>query len=287
MGKDKYVIMDTDMENEIDDKFALVYALKSQEISVNSITIAPFSGSVYTKTDTIQEGNEMSFATTKNILEMCGVQLPVYQGSNVYFNAYAGEIPDASKEMIDACEKHEEVVILGLGALTNVAIAIKEKPEIAEKMEVLWLATNIIDFGCNDDFNLIQDVEAARFVFEHVRALSLIPGRGVASALLTSVYEFEHYTKDTNEINAYLYNEMKTKVVDYVGRNKVLWDLAVIAFYLNETQSLDWCRYKWMKRPRFQDDCGYGTETYPKEMKYVYYIERNFVYRDFYTKLMK
>lgn len=50
------IILDTDMCNEIDDQFALVYLLKSiDNFNLEAITIAPFFKSGYAICDTIEK----------------------------------------------------------------------------------------------------------------------------------------------------------------------------------------------------------------------------------------
>ena len=69
----KKIILDTDMYNEVDDQFALVYLMKSLDVfELEAITIAPFLHSHYSLTGikTVAEGIEKSYETTLKLLDM-------------------------------------------------------------------------------------------------------------------------------------------------------------------------------------------------------------------------
>lgn len=84
------VILDTDIKNEIDDQFALVYLMKSlNEVNIEAITIAPFSSTKYTQTKSIKEGINLSYNTACQILDLLDVpeyKSKIYKGATKYFN---------------------------------------------------------------------------------------------------------------------------------------------------------------------------------------------------------
>ena len=84
------IILDTDMSNEIDDQFALTYLIKSlKDFNLEAITIAPYLNSGYSKTETIDEGTQLSFNTTLNLLDLLNhgeLKDKVYKGATNYFH---------------------------------------------------------------------------------------------------------------------------------------------------------------------------------------------------------
>ena len=59
----------------------------------------------------------------------------------------------------------QPLYVVAIGAITNVASALLMKPEIAEKIVLVWLGGHAWTWPDTREFNLIQDVAAARVVF--------------------------------------------------------------------------------------------------------------------------
>jgi len=200
----KNVILDTDTYNECDDQFALAYLLKNQNIfNIEAITIAPYSYQkpvVTPKDSIINSYNEavkickwLNFDTNK-----------IYKGSTDYIvNDYV-ERNEAVDKIIEIALKNNKTSIMAIGALTNVALAIKMEPKIIDKIEIVWLGGHSLLQDNNLEYNFKQDIEAVRTVFASKVKLTIIPCKNVASNLRTTVCELEHYLKDKNELNNYL-----------------------------------------------------------------------------------
>ena len=56
--------------------------------------------------------------------------------------------------------------MLGIGAITNIALALKKEPKIINKIEIIWLGGNELDYKDNLEYNFKQDIEAVKIVFE-------------------------------------------------------------------------------------------------------------------------
>lgn len=124
--KEKFkVILDTDTYNECDDQFALAYMLKSQDIfDVEAITVAPYQN----KQCTVVEGQENSF---QEILKICNwlkfdTKNKVFKGSEDFMINGYNESNDAVNKIIEIALKNEKTYILAIGAIPNVALAIKK-----------------------------------------------------------------------------------------------------------------------------------------------------------------
>lgn len=144
------------MYNEIDDQFALTYLIKSLDVfDLQAITIAPFSKSGYANTMTIEEGTEKSYETTLKILDLLNkpeFKSLVYKGATKYFKDSEDD-NDAVNKIIEIAKKNEKPSILAIGAITNVALAIKKAPEIICKIKVVWLGGNTFLTKDNSEFN--------------------------------------------------------------------------------------------------------------------------------------
>ena len=287
----KKVILDTDMYNEIDDQFALTYLIKSLDVfDLEAITIAPFSKSGYANTMTIEEGTEKSYQTTLNILDMLDkseYKNLVYKGAINYMND-SGEDNDAVSKIIEIANKNEKTIILAIGAITNVALAIKKTPEIIDKIKVVWLGGNTFLTKDNSEFNFRQDIKAVQTVFDSGVELVVIPCRNVASNLSTTIYELEHYLNKDTKLNNYLkeiFIKCKKSFMkepkDEIGSSKTLWDLSAIAYEINA----DWFKSEMISCPNVLDNGLYEQTSDRHNVIFVNDLYRNKIYQDFFIKM--
>ncbi|MCI8640505.1 MAG: hypothetical protein HFJ59_01320, partial [Clostridia bacterium] len=224
------VILDTDIYNECDDQFALSYLLKSQDkFNIQAITVAPYH---HDNNISIEEGIDKSY---DEIIKICNwlnfdYTNKVFKGSTDYVANDYNEENDAVNKIIEIANKNDKTYILAIGAITNVAIAIKKEPKIIDKIEVIWLGGNSFLSKNNKEFNFKQDVQAVRTVFESKVKLTIIPCKNVASNLRTSIYELEHFLKGKNELCDYLCQRFYNDGVHGIQERRVIWDISVIAY---------------------------------------------------------
>ena len=55
--------------------------------------------------------------------------------------------------------------VAAIGAITNVASAILMKPEIINKIVVVWLGGHALNWKDTREYNLHQDIHASRIIF--------------------------------------------------------------------------------------------------------------------------
>lgn len=289
----KNIILDTDMGNEVDDQFALAYLIKSldkEELNLQAITIAPFSNSGYANTKTIEEGTELSFKLTCNILSMLDkneLKSMVYKGALSYYTDKK-EDNEGTNKIIEIARKNDMTTIVAIGAITNVALALDRAPDITDKIEVIWLGGNSFLSDRNDEFNFRQDIEGVRKLFSSKVNLTVIPCLNVASNMGISIYELQHYIGHLGEIGSYLCQAMKdckkafTKSpLDEVGQTKTIWDLASVAFAMHK----EWFATKEISCPEILDDLSYAYTTDNHKINFVSNLSRHKIYQDFFLKM--
>ena len=286
------IILDTDISNEVDDQFALVYLMKSlNDFNLEAITIAPFCSNGYMKINSVKEGCDISYNTACNILDMLNEEKYksiVYKGASEYFYE-SKEINKGVQKIIDIARKNEHTTIVAIGAITNVALAIYNAPDIVGKIDVIWLGGNSFLSNKNDEYNFRQDVEGVRYVFESKVKLVVIPCKNVASDLSTSIYELEHYLRDKGEIGSYLcdiFSKIKKNYtkssIDEIGQTKTLWDLSAIAYLINRE---DWFIESEISCPLINDDLSYSITRDRHKIKFVNNLRRKKIYQDFFIKM--
>ena len=276
------VILDTDTYNECDDQFALVYMIKNQEIfNIEAITVAPYSHKE--KNETVINGREKSY---NEILKICNwldfnTTKKVFKGAENYIcNGYE-EYNDAVNKIIKVALRNNKTYIMAIGAITNVALAIKKEPKIIDKIEVIWLGGHSLLQNNNLEFNFRQDVDAVKIVFESKVKLTIIPCKNVASNLRTSVYELNHYLKDKSELCNYLIDRFYNDGYHGIQERRVIWDISVVAYMINK----DWFTSEDISCPNIKEDTSYEITTDNHKITMVNYIDVNKVFVDLFKKL--
>ena len=277
------VIMDTDTFNEIDDQFAVAYALKSSErIDMQAFFAAPFFNE---RSIGPKDGMEKSYNELNKILSLMGNKIPVFKGSDMFMPD--SETPvgsDASSYLAKlAMESSEEdpLYVVSIGAITNVASAILTNPDIIQKIVVVWLGGHALHWKDTREFNLYQDVHAARIILDSGVPLVLIPCMGVASHLVTTLSEVRDYIKDQGEIGKYLYEIFFNVTNGEFARSRVIWDISTIAFLNNDT----WTPSVLVHSPIISNEGFWSVDMTRHFIRYVQYIKRDEVFCDFFMKL--
>ena len=281
------VVIDTDTFNEVDDQFALAYALFSGErLGVEAIYAAPFTNE---RAETPGDGMHASYEEILRLLSL--MERPhsglVHKGSDAYVGA-AG-VPCRSAAALDLVERamtataEEPLYVVGLAALSNIASAILIEPRIIGNIVVIWLGGHALYWPDTDEFNLRQDIPAARLVLDCGVPLVLMPCNGVVRALNTTMAELERYVEPAGKLGAFLTDRVRDYSDDHLGWSKPIWDMAPIAYLVNE----EWAPSDLVHSPVLTDQATWSVDTSRHLIRCTRFIHRNKVFRDFFTKLAR
>lgn len=275
------VILDTDTYNECDDQFALAYLLKSQnKFNIEAITVAPYH---HDNGISIQEGIDKSY---NEIIKICNwlkfdTKNKVFKGSTGYTGDGYCDNNDAVNKIIEIASKNTKTYILAIGAITNIAIALKKAPNIIDRIEVIWLGGHSFLSKDNKEFNFRQDVQAVRDIFESKVKLTIIPCKNVASNLRTSIYELEHFLKGKSELCDYLCEKFLNDSIHGITERRVIWDISVIAYMINK----EWFETGKISCPNIKEDTSYELTENNHKIIIVNYLNVDEIYRDLFEKL--
>jgi purine nucleosidase len=233
------MVLDTDTYNEIDDQLALVYSLLSPErLEVKAIYAAPFHNS---RSQGPKDGMERSHAEIITLLDkLKRLDLPeqpvVCRGAEEWLTtAQAPVESEATAHLIRLVENQpagELLYVVGIAAITNIASAILLKPEIIERIVVVWLAGHPHSYHHSNEFNLQQDIEASRVLLNCGVPLVMMPCYNVAEHLLLTREDAKNRLDGRGEIGAYLCSEF-IDYADQVGADsRPIWDMAPIAWMI-------------------------------------------------------
>lgn len=141
------LVLDTDAYNEIDDQFAIAYALRAKErIHLCALYAAPFFNNNSTSPE---DGMERSYQEILNLLSLSGENVPAFKGSKGYLSDE--KTPQESAAASDLAQRamayspEAPLYVAAIGAITNIASALLLKPEIADRMVVVWLGGNALN----------------------------------------------------------------------------------------------------------------------------------------------
>lgn len=244
MNKRK-IIIDTDPG--IDDAVALALALFSDELDVQLITTVA--------------GNVSIEKVTKNTLQLLpfyekkvpvaiGAARPLMQepidASGVHGETGMGgyDFPEEDhsllleKSAVEAMkdvilDSEEKITLVPIGPLTNIAILIREYPEVMENIDEVVLMGGSVgrgNAGVYSEFNIKVDPEAAKIVFES--GMNIVMA-GLDVGLKALVYpEDSEVIKDMNKVGNMFYHLFKTYRGGSFKTGLKMYDSCAIAYLL-------------------------------------------------------
>lgn len=278
------MVLDTDTYNEIDDQFALMYALRSQErLNVEAVYAAPFHNN---RSEGPADGMEKSYQEILRVLDRMGIVPPegfVLKGSTRYLQSI--ETPCDSKAARDlirrAMAAEEPLYVAAIGAITNIASAILIEPRIIEKIVVVWLGGHALHWPDTKEFNLKQDVLAARVVFDSGVPMVQIPCVDVVTHLNTTLAELERYIDGKSPIGTYLTQIVREYSDDHYAWSKVIWDVSAIAYLVNS----DWVPTNIVHSPVLTDQVTWSVDKRRHFIKSAYLVDRDQIFKDLFNKV--
>lgn len=166
----KRILIDTDIGGDVDDALALAMALNTPELEIVGIT------NVYL-------ANAWRAGVTHRILKTWGVdeKIPVTAGAEKplvgwwddnhspapleRYGCFRGEeLPCAADFIVEAAKRYDDLTVVAIGPMTNVALALAKNPEIAKRIEIIMMGGQV--FRAHPEWNIQCDPEAAKAVFE-------------------------------------------------------------------------------------------------------------------------
>jgi purine nucleosidase len=278
------MVLDTDTFNEIDDQFALTYALLSPErIELEAVYAAPFHNE---RSNSPEDGMLKSYDEILHILNHLGYAREhfVFHGARAWLSDMQEPVRNAAVEdLIRRAreERAEPLYVVAIGAITNIATALLLAPDIASQIVVIWLGGNALYWPTAREFNLQQDVRASRVIFDSGVPLVCVPCKGVTDHLLTTQAELERYVKGRGSIGDYLFDIFSATRSDHFAYSRVIWDMAPIAWLINST----WVPTEVVHSPILTTELTYSIDTSRHFIRYAYQVDRDAIFGDLFRKL--
>ncbi len=286
-------ILDTDAYNEIDDQFAITYFLRSKE-NINPIAIyaAPFLNE---RSISPKDGMEKSHKEILKLLTLCkreDMVKTVKTGAENFLPDENTPVPSpASRDLIEKAKKYspeKPLYIISIGAATNLASALIEAPEIAENIVIVWLGGNGRHYKDGREFNLMQDIAAARVIFLSGAPFIQLPCVGVVSAFNTCEGEMKQWLYGKNPLADYLSRSTVAAAELYAkGKpwTRAIWDVTAVAFLTAARGGFMDFAITDMLLPSY--DFKYEAPKAPRKMTYVSFINRDRLMEDLFKKILE
>jgi len=328
------VLIDTDTANEIDDQFAIAWALlRPERIRVEAITAVPFSfrhhipelqaaetairsgrkheehllggfqgwinrlhaqGRSVDDLDLVgpAEGMELSLREILRVCAACGTTPPVHRGASRY-SLHDGDIvwSPAAEAIVDLARSGDgPLYIAAMGCVTNIAAALWRAPEIARDIVVVWTSAypSHAPQSVRPSLNLVQDVPAARCLFDSGVPLIYLPGYQVGAQLKISLPEMERFVAGRGAIGALLHDlyinnplHRMFALTDTARRSWVIWDMICIAWLLDPA----WVPTHLTTSPVLTADLHWRKDPARHLIREAHDIQRDEIFLDFYDCL--
>jgi inosine-uridine nucleoside N-ribohydrolase len=284
-------VLDSDTYNEIDDQFAVAYAVRSsQHLNLEAIYAAPYLND---RSTSAGDGMQKSYEEILRILGRLKLDAKklAFTGSK-QFMTKAGvpvESPAATDLIAKALKPRSgPLYVLTIGAPTNVSSAILMEPKIKDRIVVVWLGGQPYDWPTAREFNLFQDIHSSRVLYDSGVALLNVPTKNVSEHLRTTVWEVDHFLKGKSPIADYLASEFATFARQHTpspnyAYSKVIWDISAIAWLVNSK----WVPSAVVPSPLLTDDFRYEKGSGRHKVRVATNVNRDAVFNDLFAKLVQ
>lgn len=314
-SKKKRVIVHSDVKNEADDHFAIMQHLLTPSIDVKGIVAGHFEFMAanipnLAKMQGISEedieerakdyitprGTSMdaSYEEGKKLLELAQIDdVPLIKGSK-YEISDRKNLPESEGAdfIIEEAMKEEDtpLYVALLGCTTDLAIAYLKEPKIADKVTAIWIGGGDYPNG-GFEFNMQQDVEAARILFESPMKIWQVP-IGTYKTMEISLAELVRYIKPCGDIGAYLCEQM-LEFNDKLGKmghqspfphgeSWCIGDNPTVSVLLQGAERNCW---HMEKAPFINDDLSYTPNPEGKEIRVYDSVDTRLTISDLFAKL--
>lgn len=285
------VIVHTDCKNEADDQYAVAHHLMTPRFDVKGLVAGHFwkNPQQYGKLGTAQA----SYDEIIKVMDLMGLkdQYPVKLGASRGLEDEKTPIDsEGARFIIEEAMKDVKrpLYIACQGAVTDVASALLMKPEIADRMTVIWIGGGDYPKG-GFEFNLMMDIHAVNVIFSSKVPVWQVP-MSLYKVMAVSLAELQLKVRPCGEIGKYLFEQM----VDFnhvAAKYEMAWphgeiwglgDQGTIAVLMEELEKVS---YDLVPAPRVAEDMTYIHGQNNREIRVYNYLDARLTLEDFFAKL--
>jgi purine nucleosidase len=281
------VFLSTDIGNEIDDQWAVTYMLTNPDFDVRGILSAnapslpdPSAHATYEILVDLVE-RRLGMLSHPPLFE--GSSAPLTDLQTAHGNAGVDFLVKSSKEF----SKDRRLVVLTIGAATDVASSILQDPTIVDRISVVAMGFRSLEKG-GEEYNIQNDPKSWQVILNSKVPVTIGAG-DVCQRDLTMGYEQAHeFLGKQGAMGAYLWNEyqgwyfrnIKPLRKNDFSKPWIIWDIITLAFVEGMTTQ------KEIPRPRLLDNLSFeDTSTNAGTITWITGVDSKRLWGDFAEKL--
>lgn len=281
-GRMRAIVL-TDCANEADDAFALAYALLSPSIEIRAVVAQHFG---------LPGSAKASFDEAARVMDLVGAaaeEVPLAMGaSGPLGKADDKDVPGVAA-IVSAAEAQDcrPLFLLAMGPLTDVALALRKSPAVAEHAVLVWIGGGRYPEGTHEA-NCARDIRAAQEVFASGMKIWQIPS-GAYKKMRVPLATIRRRVASAGALGLHLAGQlerfkegMRAKDSWIQRESGVMGDMAAPATLLAEMKDC------WDERPapKIGDDGSYqeGGDA-ARTIRVFHDIDARFAFDDFMSKL--
>ncbi len=280
------VIMSTDVGNEIDDQWAIVYMLTNPQYDVLGIVSAhapslPDPSAQYTYhvlVDLVE--NHLNMVSHPPLF--AGANLPLADLKTPRLNAGVDFIVEASKGF----SKSNRLTVLTIGAATDVASSILEDPTIVDRIRVVAMAFKNWQAG-GPEFNVANDVKAWQVILNSDVPVVIGSGDVCRANLALTFAGAKNLISEHGPVGAWLWEEYQAWYYRFVkplrkddfSKPWIIWDTITLAYVEGMTTE------RIYPRPQLNSDMSFNHIKTNGTITWITSVDSKRMWADFLNKL--
>lgn len=307
------VVIDTDAANEIDDQFAIAWAMRRPDkLQVAGLYAAPFSFAHRRSILPLAPADDPAFAPPgvgmarsfdeiHRVLDLLGdpvsvaAKAQVCLGSEGYLSMPGHPLHSAAVDhLIATAREHAPdgppLYVMALGCVTNIASALMLAPDLIDRIVVVWTSGYPSHAPWpNTSLNLEQDPWASQWLFDCGVPLVYLPGYHVGAQLRLSLPEMQRHVQGRGAIGDELYrlytHNPLWAILGQTGAEPyswVIWDIICVAWLLNP----EWVPSGCVGTPRLGDDLCWSADDARAPMREAYAVQRDAIFAAFFAQAL-
>ncbi len=280
------VILSTDVGNEIDDQWAITYMLLSPSFDVQAILSAhgpslpdPSAHVTYEILLDLVE-RRLGMLTHPPLFE--GSSLPLADDRTPIDNPGVDFIIETSKNF----SSDHRLVVLTIGAATDVASAILKDPTIVNRISVVAMGFTSLTEG-GHEYNVENDPRAWQVILDSNVPVTIGAGDVCRKDLSMSFDHAKDLLSKRGPVGAWLWDEYQVwyfRNIKPLRKNDfskpwIIWDNVVMAFEQGMTTQ------EQIPRPRLADNLSFEKTNTNKTITWITGIDSKRLWSDFVQKL--
>ncbi len=307
------VVIDTDAANEIDDQFALAWAMRRPDrLHIAGLYATPFSFAHRRPSLPLAPADDPAFAPAgvgmarsfdeiHRVLDLLGdpisvsAKARVFRGSEGYLRGPAQPLQSAAVDhLIATAREHTAegppLYVMALGCVTNIASALMLAPDLVDRIVVVW-TSGYPSYAPwpNTSLNLEQDLWASQWLFDCGVPLVYLPGYHVGAQLRLSLPEMQRHVAGRgaigNELHRLYTHNPLWSILGQTGAEPyswVIWDIICVAWLLQP----DWVPSGCVGTPRLGDDLRWSADATRPPMREAYAVQRDAIFSAYFSQAL-